>query len=57
MWTLIVVDVKSASLQAAGLHEKGVWIFGVPTKDMRKRLARLMNLKPNQILRMQACVR
>jgi hypothetical protein len=51
-WKIFGADVKSAFLQADDIVEKeGLRIFGLPPFDMRRRLERMMNLKPNQILR------
>ena len=53
-WKIFGADVESAFLQADDIVEKdGLRIFGLPPVDVRRRLERMMNLKPNQILRMR----
>ena len=53
-WKIFAADVKSAFLQADDIVEtEGLRIFGLPPMDMRRRLERMMNLKPDQILRMR----
>ncbi|CAK0874691.1 unnamed protein product, partial [Prorocentrum cordatum] len=51
-WKMIAADVKSAFLQANDTREQGVRIFCRPTKDIQRRLAKLMNLKGDEILQM-----
>ncbi len=51
-WKLFGADVKSACLQADDIVEKEkLRVFGLPTTDTRRRLERMTNLKPNQMLR------
>ena len=49
-WKLFSADVKSAFMQADSIDEV-TRIFVKPTSDMRRRLERLMGLKPHQILK------
>eukprot|EP00959_Pyramimonas_sp_CCMP1952_P402718 8438988-Pyramimonas_sp.AAC.1 len=51
-WNMIAADVESACLQTKDIREQGVRIFSIPTKDIRIRLAKLMNLKDDEILQM-----
>ena len=51
-WRCFKADVADASLQGVDLHDVGVTIVGVPNADMRRRLARLMNFRPDEDLRM-----
>ena len=49
-WKLFSADVKSAFMQADSIDET-TRIYVKPTSDMRRRLERLMDLKPWQILK------
>ncbi|CAK0827016.1 unnamed protein product [Prorocentrum cordatum] len=51
-WKMVAADVKSALLQAKDIREQGVRIFSRPTKDIRRRLAKMMGLKDDEILQM-----
>ncbi|CAK0792453.1 unnamed protein product [Prorocentrum cordatum] len=51
-WKMVAADVKSAFLQAKDIREQGVRIFSRPTKDIRRRLAKMMGLKDDEILQM-----
>ncbi|CAK0910898.1 unnamed protein product, partial [Prorocentrum cordatum] len=51
-WKMVAADVKSALLQAKDIREQGVRIFSRPTKDTRRRLAKMMGLKDDEILQM-----
>ncbi|CAK0893704.1 unnamed protein product, partial [Prorocentrum cordatum] len=44
-WKMVAADVKSAFLQAKGIREQGVRNFSSPTKDIRRRLAKMMGLQ------------
>ena len=50
-WRCFKADVADAFLQGVDLHDVGVTI-GVPNADMRRRLARLMDLRPDEDIRM-----
>ena len=53
-WKFFSADVKSAFLQGDDTVEtEGIRIYGKPNADMRRRLSRMMGLKPSQILRMR----
>ena len=49
-WKLFSADVKSAFMQANSIDES-TRIYVRPTSDMRRRLERLMGLKPHQLLK------
>lgn len=49
-WKLFSADVKSAFMQADSIDET-TRIYVKPTADMRRRLERLMGLRPNEILK------
>ena len=49
-WKIFSADVKSAFLQSDDIDQE-IRLFAVPNRDIRKRLARLMDLKDFQILR------
>ncbi|CAK0861054.1 unnamed protein product [Prorocentrum cordatum] len=51
-WKMVAADVKSAFLQAKDIRGQGVRIFSRPTKDIRRRLAKMMGLKDDEILQM-----
>ena len=51
-WRLVAGDVKGAFMQTDGtLEERGIRLYGVPTGDMRRRLAKIMGLSSSQIMR------
>ena len=53
-WKFFTANIKSAFLQADDIVDTvGLRIFGVPNGDMRRRLQRLMGLKPGQVRRMR----
>ena len=49
-WKIFSADVKSAFMQADSIDES-TRIYVKPTAEMRRRLERLMGLKPHQILK------
>ena len=49
-WKVWTADVKSAFLQADRIDDE-VRIFAIPNADIRKRLARMIGLKEDEILR------
>ncbi|CAK0840096.1 unnamed protein product [Prorocentrum cordatum] len=51
-WKMVAADVKSAFLQAKDIREQGVRIFSRPTRDIRRRLAKMMGLNDDEILQM-----
>ena len=53
-WKVLTADVKGAFMQTEGdLQDRDIHLYGQPTGDMRKRLARIMGLQQHEVLRMK----
>ena len=52
-WKVLTADAKGAFMQTdGGLQDRDIHLYGQPTGDMRKRLARIMGLQQHEVLRM-----